>query len=87
MACKACITFLFGDAAEVVVPFDLQASSGDVEVAPWQPVLELAVPQGVAAGAGEGPLGFGCLDLRMVRDVGEGIPGIGAVAVAAAAAV
>jgi hypothetical protein len=73
MACKAYVTFLFSYATEGVVPFDLQASSEDVGVAPWQLVLELAVPQGVADDAEEGTLG---LCVRVYREVEEGILGI-----------
>ena len=49
---------------------------------PRQPGLELAVPQGVAYGAG-GILGFGGLDVRMGRHVEEDILGIVAVVAAA----
>ena len=78
MACKTYITFLFNDAIGKVIPFDLQASFGNVGVILRRPVLELAAPQGVAAG--EGIPGFGGSDVWMGRDAEEGILGIVAVA-------
>ena len=79
IAYEARVIFSSRNAMERVVPFDLRASSGDVGVMPWQPGLELAVPQEVVDDA-EGIPGFGDLDLRVDRDVEEGILGIVAVA-------
>lgn len=80
IAYEAHITFLSRNAIKIVVPFDLQASSGDVGVVPWQPGPELVVLQEVADDA-EGIPGPGDLDARVERDVEEGILGIVAAAV------
>ena len=70
---------MFGDVVERVSPFDLQASSGDVGVIPWRPVLELVVPRGVVVE--EDIPGSGGSDMWVDRGVGEGIPGIAVVVV------
>ena len=85
IACKTRVICLFSDAVERIIPFDLQASSGDVGAMPSQPVLELVAPQGVVV-VEEGIPGFGGSDVRTDQGVGEGMLGIAAVAVAVAAA-
>jgi len=77
IACKARVTRLFSNGIERALPFDLQAGSGDVGAIPWRPVLELAVPQGVAVEEGIPEFGGSVVGVR--RDVGEGILDIVAV--------
>lgn len=82
IAYKARVISLSRDVIERAVPFDPRASSGDVGVMPWRPEPGLVVLREVVDDA-EGIPGFGDLDVRMDRDVEEGILGI----VVAAAAV
>ena len=75
IACNLRVTCLFRGVIGRIIPFDLRASSADVEVMPWQPVLEPAVPEEVAQDAEEGIPGIGGPDVGAA----EGILGIVAV--------